>query len=84
MVIEYAEFTQMPIIPADMLSYKMSRGVKFDSIEFSPITKYTGEFYNLINHAKSRNGIKLTTPISKEDVKINKEIVECYDYLHST
>lgn len=83
-VIEYAEFTQMPIIPADMLSYKMSRGVKFDSIEFSPITKYTGEFYNLINHAKSRNGIKLTTPISKEDVKINKEIVECYDYLHST
>ncbi len=73
-----AEFSQLPIIPADMISYRMSRGVRFDSIEFSPITKYDGEFYNYISHAKSRNGIKLTTKVSEEDVKINKDIIECY------
>ena len=75
---DVAEFSQLPIIPADMISYRMSRGVQFDSIEFSPITKYEGEFYNYISHAKSRNGIKLTTKISDEDVKINTDIIECY------
>ena len=73
-----AEFSQLPIIPADMISYRMSRGVRFDSIELSPISKYEGEFYNYISHAKSRNGIKLTTKVSEEDVKINKDIIECY------
>lgn len=75
---DVAEFSQLPIIPADMIAYRMSRGVRFDSVEFSPITKYNGEFYNYISHAKNRNGIKLTTKVSEEDVKINKDIIECY------
>lgn len=75
---DVAEFSQLPIIPVDMISYRMSRGVRFDSIEFSPLTKYDGEFYIFINHAKSRNGIKLTTKISEEDVKINMDVIECY------
>ena len=75
---DVSEFSQLPIIPADMISYRMSRGVRFESIEFSPITKYDGEFYNYISHAKSHNGIKLTAKISEEDVKINTDIIECY------
>ncbi len=77
------EFTQLPIIPADALSYNASRGLTFESIEISPVTKYTGELYNLLCRAKSSDGIKLITDISVDDVKLNDDMIYWYRHDHS-
>jgi hypothetical protein len=74
------EFTQLPIIPADALSYNASRGLTFESIEISPVTKYTGELYNLLCRAKSSDGIKLITNISVDDVKLNDDMIYWYNH----